>query len=90
MDRVLLNAFAKAVGLGDSLSLALLPGEKVHVESAEPGDPVQAIVQGKERVACVEPDGACGWTHRDHGSWCRAPSIRYMRDTVDWLWPPNV
>ncbi len=57
MDRVLLNALAKAVGLGDSLSLALLPGEEVHVESAEPGDPVQAVVQGKERVACVEPDG---------------------------------
>ena len=57
LDRVLVNALAKAVGLGDSLSLALLPGEELHVESAEPGDPLQAVVEGKERLACVEPDG---------------------------------
>jgi hypothetical protein len=57
LDRALLHALAKAIGLDETLSLALFPGEEVEVESETRGDLVQAVVEGKQLSVCVEPDG---------------------------------
>jgi nicotinic acid mononucleotide adenylyltransferase len=57
LDRALLHALAKAVGLDEQLSLSLFPGEEVKVESVTPGDLVQAVVEGKQLSVCAEPDG---------------------------------
>jgi nicotinamide mononucleotide (NMN) deamidase PncC len=57
LDRALLSSLAKAVGLDEQLSLSLLPGEEIKIESAMSADLVQAVVEGKQPFVCVEPDG---------------------------------
>ena len=67
LDRVLLNALAEAFGVSDRVSVALLPGEEIVVETRAEGDAVAAFARTRvnsdprsgERgyALCVEADG---------------------------------
>jgi hypothetical protein len=60
LDRLLLNALAKAVGIDEQLSLSLSTGEEIKIELLISGDLVQAVVEGNRPFMRVEPDGRLG------------------------------
>jgi len=57
LDRVLLNALAEAFGLPDRVSVALLPGEEVVVETRAEGEALARFLGGETDALCVEADG---------------------------------
>ena len=57
LDRVLLNALAEAFGVPDRLSVPLLPGEEIVVETWTEGEALAHFLAGETAVLHVEADG---------------------------------
>ena len=57
LDRVLLNALAEAFGLPDRVSVPLLPGEEVIVETRTEGDALARFLGGETDALRVDADG---------------------------------
>ncbi len=56
LDRIILNALARALGLGEQLDVPLLPGEQLQVTVREAAGP-QDFFQGKCARTWITPDG---------------------------------
>ncbi len=57
VDRVLLNALAEVLNLHERVDVPLLPGESIGRQMYPADDALLALVEGRQRVVCVERDG---------------------------------
>ncbi len=83
LDRVLLNALAEAFGVPDRLSVALLPGEEVVVETRAEGDALARLLGGETDALCVGADGRMRPTRRSRPCCCQVRSTPFTMGTFN-------